>query len=78
MSNSPADFGDHPHDSDPDSPRPDPGLHHGGSPDRWRNVFDEAEVGLRRFLAAKLPQAADVDDCLQSVLMAMKKNNKET
>ncbi|MCA9140345.1 MAG: sigma-70 family RNA polymerase sigma factor [Planctomycetales bacterium] len=43
-------------------------------PTTWREVFEQSESGLRRFLAGKLPQDADVDDCLQSVLVAMLKN----
>ena len=45
--------------------------------DQWRKVFESSEAGLRNFLAAKLPQQADVDDCLQTVLVAMLENTKE-
>lgn len=39
-------------------------------------VFAECRSGLRAFLAGKLPQAADVDDCLQCVSVAWLKNSK--
>ncbi|MEL6105625.1 MAG: sigma-70 family RNA polymerase sigma factor [Planctomycetota bacterium] len=38
---------------------------------QWRDLFEEARSGLRNFLSAKLPQDADVDDCLQTVFVAM-------
>lgn len=50
------------------------GPSRGGDREAWRDAFNECESGLRRFLAGKLPQAADVDDCLQSVLLAMLNN----
>lgn len=90
MSNSSADDGDLPPDIPPDSFGTDslgpgrPGQSGGGQSAegekthaQWREVFDEAETGLRRFLAGKLPQSADVEDCLQSVLVAMLKNESE-
>jgi RNA polymerase sigma-70 factor (ECF subfamily) len=43
----------------------------------WRAIFDESESGLRRFLTGKLPQTADVDDCMQLVSVAMLKNSTE-
>lgn len=69
-SNSPADSGDH-----ADQPQPqDGGEEQRGT---WWSVFNDVETGLRKFLAAKLPQAADVEDCLQSVSIAMLKNQTE-
>ncbi|MEM0924866.1 MAG: sigma-70 family RNA polymerase sigma factor [Planctomycetota bacterium] len=38
--------------------------------------FEACRVGLRKFLSGKLPQPADVEDCLQSVGMALLKNAK--
>lgn len=40
----------------------------------WPDVFDRTEPGLRKFLAGKLPQTADVDDCMQSLSVAMLTN----
>ncbi|WP_182869262.1 RNA polymerase sigma factor [Rhodopirellula sp. JC639] len=83
MSNLPADDGD-PHPENPaaeipgDSsrePRPGDAPTEGAGRDLWRRVFDDAEMGLRRFLSGKLPQTADVDDCLQTVFVAMLKND---
>lgn len=42
----------------------------------WQQVFDACEIGLRTFLRGKLPQHTDVDDCLQSVFMAMLNNRR--
>ena len=82
MSNFPVESGGTPPERDPgrDAPRtpplregelPEPG----GSDQRdWQEVFNEIEAGLRRFLAGKLPQQADVDDCLQSVFISMLRN----
>lgn len=60
-----------------DETRSEPDQSRGGDRDFWRKIFDESEPGLRNFLAGKLPQAADVDDCLQSVSVAMLKNETE-
>jgi RNA polymerase sigma-70 factor (ECF subfamily) len=49
----------------------------GGDHEAWREVLEEVRGGLRNFLAGKLPQAADVDDCLQSVSVAMLNNQTE-
>ncbi len=76
MSKPPADDG---------TPTPDPqaapqdgsrrdGDRRQGEMDLWREVFAESERGLRRFLAGRLPQSADVEDCLQAVSVAMLKN----
>ena len=43
----------------------------------WRRVFAQSEAGLRSFLRARLPQMADVDDCLQSVFIAMIHNTTD-
>ncbi|QEG02476.1 ECF RNA polymerase sigma factor SigH [Stieleria maiorica] len=84
MSNLPADDGDPvPEIPAPELPgdssrQPHPsnnGVGEGGNQDLWRRVFDDAETGLRRFLSGKLPQTADVDDCLQTVFVAMLKND---
>lgn len=40
----------------------------------WRQLFQRVEPALRRFLAGKLPQTADVDDCVQRVFVAMLQN----
>ncbi|MCC9599575.1 RNA polymerase sigma factor [Stieleria sp. JC731] len=40
----------------------------------WKDAFSQAENGLRRFLSSKLPQPADVDDCLQAISIAMLNN----
>ncbi len=40
----------------------------------WQTVYDAAKPGLCRFLANKLPQMADVEDCLQSLLIKMLTN----
>ncbi|MCO8124238.1 RNA polymerase sigma factor [Stieleria sp. TO1_6] len=45
--------------------------------DHWRELFQQTESGLRKFLAGKLPQAADVEDCLQTVMVAMLKNQSK-
>ncbi|MEO1524349.1 MAG: sigma-70 family RNA polymerase sigma factor [Planctomycetota bacterium] len=37
---------------------------------QWRELIEEVRPGLRSFLTAKLPQAADVEDCLQTVILA--------
>ena len=37
----------------------------------WRELLEEVRPGLRSFLSAKLPQSADVEDCLQSVMLAV-------
>ncbi|MEM6471074.1 MAG: sigma-70 family RNA polymerase sigma factor [Planctomycetota bacterium] len=37
-------------------------------------AFAECRAGLRSFLSGKLPQPADVEDCLQSVQVALLKN----
>lgn len=42
--------------------------------DAWKRTFAESETGLRRVLQNRLPQSADVDDCLQSVFIAMLNN----
>ena len=54
--------------------RPEDG---GDGVESWRELLNEIEPGLRRFLGGKLPQAADVDDCIQSVSVAMLKNKTE-
>ena len=77
MSNLPADDGDTSPELSPESsgqPQPDGCATAGGNQDVWREVFKEAESGLRRFLLGKLPQAADAEDCLQSVMVAMLTN----
>lgn len=43
-------------------------------PNSWNAIFHRMRPGLRRFLAAKLPQDADVEDCLQAVSVAMLQN----
>lgn len=84
MSTSPADNGDHAPEFRPDCVKRD--VREGDHPttedrgtvrESWRAIFDESESGLRRFLTGKLPQAADVDDCMQSVSVAMLKNSTE-
>ncbi|QDT02463.1 ECF RNA polymerase sigma factor SigW [Rubripirellula lacrimiformis] len=42
-----------------------------GSTESFQQIFDDISGGLRRFLASRLRQTADVDDCLQSVFLAM-------
>ena len=43
---------------------------------QWESVFEETRSGLRSFLSSRLGQAADVDDCLQSVMLkAITKGN---
>lgn len=44
---------------------------------QWRELFEEARSGLRSFLLSKLPQPADVDDCLQTVFVAMLEHQPE-
>ncbi|WP_261344112.1 RNA polymerase sigma factor [Rubripirellula tenax] len=39
--------------------------------DAFREVFEESTPGLRRFLAGRLKQTSDIDDCLQAVCVAM-------
>ncbi|MDV6034356.1 MAG: sigma-70 family RNA polymerase sigma factor [Phycisphaera sp. RhM] len=80
MSNLPADDGAPSPESSPGAsgdPQPDDGATEGGSQHAWREEFREAEAGLRRFLAGKLPQAADVEDCLQTVMVAMLSNESQ-
>ncbi|QDV47010.1 ECF RNA polymerase sigma factor SigH [Stieleria neptunia] len=80
MSNLPADDGAPSPEPAPDAsggPQPGDGATEGGNQNVWREVFREAESGLRRFLAGKLPQAADVEDCLQSVMVAMLSNESK-
>lgn len=88
MSTSSADSGDHlpeprPNPSENDADGLDvgnsfadvqPDGQGGDDPAIWREVFEQSETGLRRFLAGKLPQSADVEDCIQSVLVAMLRN----
>ncbi len=47
-----------------------------GRTEGWQEVFVECESGLRAFLRGRLPQHADVEDCLQSVFMAMLNNHR--
>ena len=37
----------------------------------WRDVYEACESGLRAFLRSRLGQKADVDDCLQVVVVKM-------
>lgn len=39
--------------------------------EQWRKVFEECESGLRAFLAGRLGQQSDVEDCLQTVCVKM-------
>lgn len=43
----------------------------------WQASLADCETGLRRFLSAKLPQPADVDDCLQVISLAAMTNDRE-
>ena len=67
MSESPAESGDPSHER----PGTESGDESRGTETQgtWRDVFREAENGLRKFLAGKLQQPADVEDCLQSVFV---------
>ena len=38
---------------------------------RRRRVFNDTKVGLRFFLSKRLPQEADIDDCLQVVFVKL-------
>ncbi|MDM4019093.1 RNA polymerase sigma factor [Roseiconus lacunae] len=61
-----------PADGSPPQPNPPGGP---ASPkneiEAWNEVLEASRGGLRAFLSTKLPQAADVDDCLQAVSIAM-------
>ncbi|OYP31023.1 RNA polymerase sigma factor [Rhodopirellula sp. MGV] len=41
----------------------------------WKQIFAQSENGLRKLLASKLPQPADIDDCLQAVRLAVLQNS---
>ena len=44
---------------------------------QWRQLFEEAEGGLRAFLRNRLRQESDVDDCLQVVFVKMLESIQE-
>lgn len=74
----------------PDDPNEDLPTAIGGARDRpedhsnqppegqlaWQASLRACDVGLRRFLSAKLPQPADVDDCMQAISLAVMTNER--
>lgn len=46
-------------------------LDESGDEGNFRQLFDDVSPGLRRFLASRLDQICDVEDCLQAVFVAM-------
>lgn len=42
-----------------------------GISDEWKPVLEAAQAGLKAFLRGRLAQPADVDDCMQVVLLAV-------
>lgn len=47
------------------------------APERFQQIYNKYNDGLRRFLGAHLPNAADVDDCLQEAFLNLWKKEEK-